>query len=207
MSWTQAAYLALDACWTVNAWHINICCHKLAVLTGLCDLHPANKVSAICAHSRKSSSIRVLQVCVQACLIYKCITGLEAELKHQEHVSSSQAAEVTVLKNAAAASEASCQALAEELQSAHEQLQHAQTQAAKLTAEHERLQQTCSEQTARCNQLEENLTGSSDTVSELQRQLQTETEALHAVQAELQGTVLCHAGIMSHSLSARWQCV
>lgn len=112
----------------------------------------------------------------------KCITGLEAELKHQEEVSASQAAEVTVLKDAAAASKASCRAQAEELQ-------HAQSQASQLTAEHERLQQTCNVQIARCNQLEENLTGSSDRVSELQRQLQTETEALHAVQAELQGTV------------------
>ena len=94
-----------------------------------------------------------------------------------------------MLKKAAAASDASHQALEEELHFAHEQLQHAQTQASQLTAEHELLQQACSEQTARCNQLEESLTGSSDSVSELQRQLQTETEALHAVQAELQGTV------------------
>ena len=107
----------------------------------------------------------------------------------------------------AAASKASHQALEEDLHSANEQLQHAQTQASQLTAEHERLQQTCSEQTARCSLLEENLTGSSDKVSELQRQLQTDTEALHAVQAELQGTVLCHAGAMSHSLSARWECL
>jgi len=181
-----------------------------------------------------------LQVCVQACLIYKLITGLarliyklvtglvcliykfitglaclicilitglEAELKHQEQVSASHAAEVTVLKDAAAASEASHQALTEELHSAHEQLQHVQTQASQLTTEHERLQQACSEQTARCNQLEENLTGSSDSVSELQRQLQRETEALHAVQVELQGTVIYHAGIMSHCLAATWECL
>ncbi len=109
-----------------------------------------------------------------------------------------------MLNNAAAASKASHQALEEELHSAHEQLQHAQTQASQLTAERERLQQACSGQTARCNQLEESLTGSSDTVSELQRQLQTETEALHAVQVELQGTVMYHAGIMSHCLAATW---
>jgi len=147
--------------------------------------------------------VRVLQTYVQACLIYECITGLEAELRHQQ-VSANQAAEVAVLKDAAAASKASHQAIEEELQSANEQLQHAQTQASQLIAEHEHLQQACSEQTARCNQLEENLTGSSDSVSELQRQLQTETEALHAVQTELQGTVIYHAGIMSRSLAAMW---
>ena len=107
-----------------------------------------------------------------------------------------------MLKDATAASEASHQTLKEEPHSAHEQLQHAQTQASQLTAEHERLQQACSEQTARCHRLEENLTGSSDNVSELQRQLQTETEALHAVQMQLRGTVIYHASIMSHSLVA-----
>jgi len=127
---------------------------------------------------------------------------LEAELQHQEHISASQAAEVTVLKDAAAASETIHQALEEDVQSANEQLQHAQTQASQLIAEHERLQQACSEQTTCCNQLEESLIGSRDTVSELQRHLQTETDALHAVQVELQGTVIYHAGIMSHCLAA-----
>ena len=194
----------LNACWAAAAWHINICCQKLAVLTGLFDLHPASTVCTICALSKGSSLVRVLQTYVQACLIYECTTGLEAELRHQVQVSANQAAEVAVLKDAAAASKASHQALEEELQSANEQLQHAQTQASQLIAEHEHLQQACSEQTARCNQLEEYLTGSSDRVSELQRQLQTETEALHAVQTELQGTVIYHAGIMPRSLAAMW---
>lgn len=120
-------------------------------------------------------------------------TGLEAELRSSDQAKSSQAAELAALKNGAVASNASIESLQQELQSKTEQLQHAQAEASQLSAKHEQLRQECNEQTARCNKLQADLTNSGETITELQGRLQTETEALHAVQEELQGRLCEHA--------------
>ncbi len=118
-------------------------------------------------------------------------TGLRAELQTAQEASDGQVTELATLKHAAAASAASHHTLQQELQATAGQLQQAQTKASQLTSERERLQQTCDQQTARCDQMEAELLSSGRAASDLQDCLRAETKALGTVQEELQGAAIC----------------
>ena len=116
---------------------------------------------------------------------------MRGELQTAQEAIDGQATELASLKHAAAVSAASHHTLQQELQTTAEQLQQAQTKASQLTSEHESLQQTCDQQTARCDKMEAELLSSGRAVSDLQDCLQAETKALGAVQEELQGAAIC----------------
>lgn len=119
-------------------------------------------------------------------------TGLRAELQTAQEGSDGHVTELASLKHSAAASAASHHTLQQELQATAEQLQQAQTKASQLTSERESLQQACDQQTVRCDEMEAEVLSSGRAVSDLQDCLQAETEALGAVQEELQGAAaLC----------------
>lgn len=116
---------------------------------------------------------------------------MRAELQTAQEASDGHVTELASLKHAAAASAATHHALQQELQFTAEQLQQAKTKASQLTSEREKLQQTCDQQTAHCNQMEAELLSSGRAASHLQDCLQAETKALGAVQEELQGAAIC----------------
>lgn len=117
---------------------------------------------------------------------------MRAELQTAQEAIDGKVTELASLKRAAAASAASHHTLQQELQATAEQLQQAQTKASQLKSERENLQQTCDQQTARCEQMEADLLSGGRAASDLQDCLQAETKALGAVQEELQGAAaLC----------------
>ena len=116
---------------------------------------------------------------------------MRAELQTAHEASDGQVIELASLKHAAAASAASHLTLQQELQPTAEQLQQAQAKATQLAIERESLQQTCDQQTTRCNQMEAELLSSGQIATDLQDCLRAETKALGAVQEELQGAEIC----------------
>jgi chromosome segregation ATPase len=123
---------------------------------------------------------------------------LRAELQTAQEASDGRATELASLKHAAAASTATHHTLQQELHATAERLQQAQTKASQL--KRESLQQTCIQQTARCNELEAELLSSGRAVSDLQDCLQAETKALGAVQEELQGDAICMSWYCLHTV-------
>lgn len=116
---------------------------------------------------------------------------MRAELQTAQEASAGQVAELASLKHAAAASAASHHTLQQELQATAEKLQQAQIKASQLKSERESLQQTCDQQTVRCDEMEAELLSSGRAASDLQDCLQAETKALGVVQEELQGAATC----------------